>query len=139
MTGEEMKPKDEQASMPSGGGQYAEVRSGLDPKIAAFLAYFLGLIGGIVFLLIDKDNKFVRFSALQSIFFSVALIIVWVVYTVVASIIGVIPILGAIIDFILWAAIALAGLVVWIMLMVKALKGETYKLPVIGDMAEQRA
>ena len=41
--------------------------TGLDENVAGLLCYILGWITGIVFLVIEPDNKFVRFHALQSI------------------------------------------------------------------------
>jgi uncharacterized membrane protein len=122
-TKEEQKP-----SQPRG--------TGLDPKLAALLSYVLGWITGLIFFLIEKD-KYVRFHALQSIFFSIATFVVWLGYVIVAIIFSFIPIIGAIISLLLWLTIGIGCFVLWIMLMVKAYQGERYKLPLLGDWAEQ--
>ncbi len=112
--------------------------TGLDPKLAAFLSYLFGIIGGIVFIVIEKDNRYVKFHAWQSIAFSVAYFVAWIAYSIIAAILGHIPVLGWLIDLALGAVISIGGLVAWIILLIKAFSGEEYKLPFIGDFAEQR-
>src|SRR5690625_209800 len=97
----------------------------LDQNVAGLLCYLGTVITGIIFLIIEKKNKFVRFHAMQSICFFVA---IWVV----TFVLGFIPFLG-------WALsglISLAGIIGWIVLMVIAYNNEYYKLPVIGNLAE---
>lgn len=102
--------------------------TGLDPKVSGLLCYFLGFVGGIVFYAISKD-KFVRFHAMQSIFLSIAIAIVYAVLTVLLV---VIPFL-----FFVSRIIYLGVIAIWIIMMVKAYNGEKYKLPLIGDLAEK--
>jgi uncharacterized membrane protein len=83
---------------------------------------------GIIFLLLEKDNKFVRFHAIQSI-------VVFGAYTVLAIILNFIPVIGWIINLLL----GIAAFVFWIVLMVKAYQGQIYKLPVAGDIAERNS
>lgn len=109
--------------------------SGLAPNIAAALSYVLGLITGIVFILIEKEDQFVRFHAWQSILLSVALIAL----SIAISIVAIIPILGWIIAFIFAIVYPLVVLVLWVLLIVKAFQGAKWKLPYIGDMAEKYA
>ncbi len=112
--------------------------TGLDPKLAAFLSYLFMLIGGIVFVVLEKDNRYVKFHAWQSIAFSIAYFVAWVAFTIIAGILGHIPVLGWLIDLVLGAVISIGGLVAWIILLIKSFSGEEYKLPFIGDFAEQR-
>lgn len=101
--------------------------AGLAPNIAGALCYLGGFITGIVFLLVEKENRFVRFHAMQSIVVSVALI-------VVSIILGFIPILG-------WAVgllLNLAGIVLWVMLMIKAFQGEEWEVPFVGKIAREQ-
>ncbi len=60
----------------------AAAGSGLTPNVAGALAYLVGVITGILFLVIDpfKTDRFVRFHAFQSIFFNVAWIVFWIVW-----------------------------------------------------------
>jgi uncharacterized membrane protein len=94
------------------------------------------IIPAIVFLVIEPFNKkrFVRFHAFQSIFFSVA----WIVIDIGVTIIGHIPFLGWATLF-LWPLVSLVLFVIWLILLLKAYQGQMFKLPVIGDIAEQQA
>lgn len=100
--------------------------TGLDENVAGLLCYVLGWVSGLVFILLEQENKFVRFHAFQSI-------IVFGVLTVAISILSWIPIIGG---FLAWL-ISLLCLVLWIVLMVKAYQGTRYKLPWSGDLAER--
>jgi uncharacterized membrane protein len=95
---------------------------GLDKNIVAAATYLLGWLTGVVFFIAEKDDKDIRFHALQSIMFF-----------------GLITILGMVpfINLILSPFLILIGLVGWIVLIVKAYQGEKFKLPVIGDYAEK--
>ena len=98
--------------------------SGIQPNVAALLAYVLGLITGLIFLLIEKENTFVRFHAMQSIGFSVVMFIVGLVLSVV-------PVLVLVLNLIC--------IVLWVVLMVQAYQGQWFKLPIIGDIAAKQA
>ena len=106
----------------------AKTSTGLEENIAGLLCYVLGWISGLVFFLIEKENKFVRFHALQSI-------IVFGALSLASFILGWIPIIGGFIKWIIWVL----ALILWIVLMVKAYKGEKYKLPWAGNLAEKNA
>jgi uncharacterized membrane protein len=101
--------------------------TGLDANIAGALSYVLGPITGILFFVLEKESKFVKFHAMQSIITFLGLFVVSVV-------LGFIPILGWIVAIFL----QLAALILWLVLMFKAFQGEKFKLPVIGDMAEKQ-
>ena len=108
--------------------QSEESSLGLDPKLAGLLTYLFGFVTGILFLVLEKKNSFVRFHAYQSTVTFLAIFVLNVV-------LGVIPVLGTLAS----AIIGLASLVLWVLLMVKAFQGERFKLPMVGDMAEDRA
>ena len=108
--------------------------TGLSENVAGLLCYVLGWISGLVFLLIEQENKFVRFHAVQSIVTFGSIMIV----SIVLSILGLIPYLGVIFD-IVNGIIGLLAFVLWIVLMVKAYQGTKYKLPWAGDFAEKRS
>jgi uncharacterized membrane protein len=105
--------------------------TGLAENVAGLLCYVLGWISGLVFLLIEQENKFVRFHAIQSIVTFGSITVV----SIVLSILGIIPYLGVVFDIANWILVALA-FVLWIVLIVKAAQGELYKLPVAGHIAE---
>jgi uncharacterized membrane protein len=102
--------------------------TGLAENIAGLLCYVAGWISGLVFFLMEKENKLVRFHAMQSI-------VVFGVLTVASFILGWIPVIGAILTWIIWVI----GVVLWIVLMVKAYQGAKFKLPWAGNLAEKWA
>ncbi|NJE62562.1 DUF4870 domain-containing protein [Thermococcus sp. 21S7] len=99
---------------------------GMDENVEGLLAYVLGWFTGVIFLLLEKESDFVRFHAMQST-------ITFLGLTIVAFILGFIPVIGAIIGGLLW----IVGLIFWILGMVKAYQGERYKFPIVGNLAEQ--
>jgi uncharacterized membrane protein len=103
--------------------------SGIQPNLAALLTYLLGFITGILFyFFLEKENKFVRFHAMQSIVVSAAFFVAQIV-------VGIIPVLGWVLSFL----IGIAGFILWIVLMIKAYQGEYFKLPIAGDIAEKNS
>jgi len=102
--------------------------SGLEQNLAGALCYVLGWLTGIIFLVIEKDNKFVRFHAWQSI-------IVFGAISVIQIILWIIPIIG----WILGILLSIVTFILWIFLMYKAYQGQTYKLPVAGNIAEKNS
>lgn len=100
--------------------------TGLQPNVAAALSYLLGILTGIIFFVIEKDNRFVKFHAMQSI-------LVWAAVFVAYIVLMFIPIIGWIIALFLWIGV----LVLWLLLMWKAYQVEWFKLPILGDMAEK--
>lgn len=107
--------------------------TGIEPNVAAMLSYlFLGL-GGLIFYLTEKENKFVRFAAMQSIVLGVSLLALQIVYTVILMPFA---LLGLGIIFRLIATvISLGVLAIWIMLMIKSYNGKEWELPIIGKIA----
>ena len=101
---------------------------GLDANVAACLSYVLGLITGIIFYVLEKENKFVKFHAMQSI-------VVFGAVFVLGIILPFIPVIG----LILLPIVYIGSIVLWILLMVKAYQGETFKLPIAGDIAEKNS
>ena len=102
--------------------------TGIQPNVAALLSYLAGFITGIIFYIIEKENKFVRFHAMQSIIvfgFLFALILV----------LGIMPVIGWFLLPIAW----ILNLILWIVLMIKAYKGERFKLPIAGELAEKNS
>ena len=100
--------------------------SGMNQNIAGLLCYVAGWITGLIFFLIEKENRFVRFHAMQSI-------ITFGGLTVLSIALGMIPF----VNLVLLPILGLLQLILWIVLMVKAYQGQLFKLPVIGDMAEK--
>jgi uncharacterized membrane protein len=106
---------------------------GLEENIAGLLCYVLGWITGIVFLVLEKENKFVRFHAMQSIAtFLPLMIIAWIIGWIIMWIPFVGWAIGGLISTLIWILV----LILWLILMFKAYQGELYKLPIVGDFAE---
>lgn len=112
--------------------------TGLDANIAGALSYFFGLLSGAVFFAIETESRFVKFHAMQSMLASVAAIVLWIVYMVLATILLHIPILGWIVMLLMWTGLALGMLGLWLFCMFKAFQGDRFKLPYIGDVAEKQ-
>jgi uncharacterized membrane protein len=107
---------------------------GMQDNVAGMLAY-ITIIPAIIFLVMEpyNRNRFIRFHAFQSIFFAVAWTALWIAMGIIAHI----PFLGWL-TILLWPLVGLAGLIIWILLLVKANAGQMYKLPFIGDLAEKQ-
>jgi len=104
----------------------AKSSTGLEENVAGLLCYVLGWVSGLVFVLIEKESKFVRFHAMQSIY-------VFGTLMVAAIIIGWIPVIG-------WVISRLIGVVafaLWVILMIKAYQGVQFKIKWAGDYAER--
>ncbi len=99
---------------------------GIDENIEGLLCYILGWVTGIVFLVVEKENRFVRFHATQSLVTFLPLFVALVIF-------GAIPLIG----WFFYGLVSILGLILWLLLMFKALKGERYKLPLVGRYAEQ--
>ena len=102
--------------------------TGLTENVAGLLCYIFAWVRGIIFLLIEPENKFVRYHAMQSI-------IVFGVLSGIGIIFGWIPFIGFAISWI----VGVVGFILWVVLMFKAYQGEKYKLPWAGNLAEKWA
>ena len=119
--------------------------TGLDDNIAALLTYIFGWVSGLIFFLIEKDSKLVRFHAMQAILFNVLVIVVLIIFWIVFGILFVILAqiseaiggLAGILGLLLWLAFAVAVLGGVILCMVRAYQRKFFKLPIIGNMAEK--
>ena len=122
---------------------------GLDGNVAAALGYPIGIIA-IICLIMEKENRFVRFHALQSILlhvgFFVVAIAVWII-GVILAIAGMAAAaatnsgaLGGIVGMLfglVWLVMIVGYLGGLIYAAVKSYGGNEFKLPVIGNMAEK--
>lgn len=119
--------------------------TGLDENIASLLAYLFQWLGGLIFFLIEKDSRLVRFHAMQSILLSgvfwVALIGLWIISFVLAIILGQISgLLGSlvwILTTLLELVVCIGALIGVILCMIKAYQNQYFKLPVLGNFAEK--
>lgn len=122
------------------GGPNVQASSGLTSNIAAALAYALGLVTGIIFLVLEpyKRDRFVRFHAMQSILFCVAAIAFSIAWSILVNIL---------INISAWTAVALTpiGLLIslgfflfWLFLMYQAYSRREFRIPFIGAIAEKQ-
>lgn len=136
----------DQPAQPAQSGQPAPAPApvaagGMEDNIAGLLCYVVGFITGIIFLVIAPYNQrpFVRFHAFQSIFFNVAYIVIYIVLIILS---GIFSFISPALAGVFWALTMLVGLaafVVWILLMYKAYSNAKFKLPIIGQIAENQA
>ena len=92
----------------------------LEPNVAGALAYLLAPFTGILFLVIEKENKFVRFHAMQSILFGIAAFAITIISNILAPL------------------VSIASFVLWLFLMWKAYSNIEYELPVLGKIAREQ-
>jgi uncharacterized membrane protein len=133
---EEEKARIEAREQLEGGKQTAEGKTGttgMDQNVAGLLCYLAGWLTGLIFLLVEKENKFVRFHAMQSIAIFGGLSVAWVVFFILAFI----PWIG-ILFLILWIIILICVFILWIILMVKAYQGQIFKVPIVGQFAAKQ-
>lgn len=117
-----------------------------EPNAAkAFLAYLFGWLGGLIIFLTEKEDRFLRFHALQSLLWNA---IFWIVLVCLLVVFMTMGILGqnnivfrlisllSLLALIVWT---LGNFYIWVRLMISSLKSEWYKVPVLGDKAEQIA
>lgn len=106
----------------------AKSSTGMDENVASLLTYVLGLFTGIIFLVIEKESKLVRFHAFQSILISA-------VFIILNMVLGFIPIIGWLISLLL----SPVSFILWLVLLYQAYQGKWFKLPIIGDYAEEQS
>ncbi len=100
----------------------AGTSTGLDERVAALLCYVVGWVSGLVFFMLEKDNKFIRYHAMQSI-------ITFGVLSIALAILSQV-------SFIAWIAWPLTIALI-VVLAFKAYQGEEYKLRWAGDLARR--
>ena len=119
--------------------------TGLDENVAALLSYVATWVSGLIFFLIEKNSRLVRFHAMQSILlfgvFIVGEVAIWIVSFILAIILGYI---SGLLGTLAWALMSLLGFVLfiaaligWIVCMIKAYQFQYFKLPVLGNFAEK--
>jgi uncharacterized membrane protein len=103
--------------------------TGLDANLAAALSYLVGFVSAVVFLLVEKENRFVRFHAMQSLLTFGGITVLWLLFNAV-------PLLGIVLGVVV---IVPVSAILWLVLMFKAYQGEEFKLPIVGPIAAERA
>jgi uncharacterized membrane protein len=108
----------------------------LSEPIAGALAYFT-FIPAIVFLVLEpyKKNRFVRFHSLQCLLLWLAGILLAIALKLAGLLLFIIPVAGPLLVLLLSMVVGLAAVAIWLVLVVKAFQGVTFRLPLLGDFA----
>ena len=113
--------------------------TGMQANVAALLSYVLGWLTGLIFFLLEKDNKFVKFHAMQSMIVFGALFVLQIGIGMFIWIFAMMR-LGFMIPVIsfITGLLYIISFILWVILMTKAYQGEMFKLPIAGDIAEKQ-
>ena len=125
--------------------QAGKSSTGLDENVAALLSYIFGWISGLIFFLMEKDSRLVRFHAMQSILLNVSAlvfgIVLWIAWIVVAVVLAMISEMAASLVSLLFGLMIFVfyiGLLIGVVLcLIKAYQKQYFKLPIIGNFAEK--
>ena len=101
----------------------------MDENVAGALAYALGWISGAALLVLEHENRYVRFHAMQSVVVFGTLCVLWYVGPSIVLV-------GWLLSFIVLPPLSVA---LWLFLLYKAYTGERYKLPIAGEFAERHS
>jgi uncharacterized membrane protein len=108
--------------------------TGMDPKVANLLAYLFSWLGGLIFWLMEKENRFVKWNALQSLILGAIGFVAFMLFSVI---LGWIPYVG-------WFFFSWFGWVIWLILEVLAIiciimgfSGKTFRIPGISKLADK--
>jgi uncharacterized membrane protein len=126
--------------MPGGGQPPGPL--GLQPNVAGLLAYApccIGLIMSIIFIVVEKSNRFVKFHAWQGLFFHLIVAVIGILNSILGTVLGQISGVLSLLSTLFGLVIFLASLGASIFLMVKAYGNEMTKLPLLGDLAEKQS
>jgi uncharacterized membrane protein len=104
-----------------------KIPAGIRASRAGWLSYLGGWVTGLIFLLLKREDRLVRFHAMQSLIFFGTM-------SLVTAMFSYIPFLSSIGD-----GLGFVSFICWIVLIVKTARGRYYKLPIIGDYAEKWA
>jgi len=135
------------AGGPPSGAPGGKTSLGLDSNVGAMLCYIanflccLGVILSIVFLVTEKENRFVKFHALQALFLVAAQIVVGIIVSILGFLLNFaldtagLGLLSFFVILGLRLILLLIFVIVWLVAGIKAYGGQWYKLPFIGDLA----
>lgn len=113
--------------------------TGLAPNVAGALAYVLGPLTGVIFLVLEKENRFVRFHAAQAVTVGVVVIALSIVLSILTSILAFIPVLGWIVAVLISVVMGVGSFILWLVLMWRAYNGQEWEVPIAGRFARRIA
>ena len=125
--------------------QSGKSSTGLDENIASLIAYLAGWVSGLIFFLIEKSSRLVRFHAMQAILLDAVIIVLAIVVAVVIAILviilgqisGALASIASLLSGLLWLVLVVGILLVKVLCLIKAYGGTMFKLPIIGNYAEK--
>jgi uncharacterized membrane protein len=119
----------------------AAAGTALTPNIAGALAYSLGIITGVLFLVLEpyRRDRFVRFHAMQSILYFVAAVAFNILWRIMIGILMSISGWIAIVSFPIRMLISLGLFGLWLFLMFQAYSQREFSLPILGAIAKKQA
>ncbi|WP_049903845.1 DUF4870 domain-containing protein [Halococcus agarilyticus] len=137
-------------SVEAEGTAVGENKSGLDSNVAGTLSYLFGFVSGLIFYLIEKEDRFVRWHAAQSMAFSGLLTVTYIALTFLGTVVSVVTFSGSTGGFLagslfslilglVWLVAGVGGFVAWAYMMIKTYQGETVRLPVAASIADRLA
>lgn len=115
--------------------------AGLEPKVAACLCCIFPIVGSIIFLVLEKKDKFVRFWAMQSLLFGILAFAAAVVFFFAYLILGHMPFVGGMMRLLLGAAywlFRIGWLIGYVICIVKAFSNVEWELPILGKIAREQ-
>ena len=113
--------------------------TGLDPHIAAMLAYLGWWITGVIVFVLEQENRYVRFHAMQAILAFGSLSAIGASLVAASLVTLFVSSEGFQVLMVAAQALLLAGFVAWVVCLGKAYGGERWKLPLVGPIAERIA
>ncbi|MGV3532421.1 MAG: DUF4870 domain-containing protein [Chthoniobacteraceae bacterium] len=116
--------------------------TGLPANIAAALSCIFTLVGGVVFLVLERKDRFVRFYSMQSIILGTVALLVWISVEVVDFIFRHIPLIGGLLHWLLYAlnsVFSLVWIAVYLIVIVQAFRGKEWQIPYLGKLARRQS
>ena len=119
--------------------------TGLDENVAGALSYVLGVLTGVLFFVLEKDNEFVRFHAAQSVVVFGGLLVASFGVSILSTLLTTMMVgaggffvfgLLSLVISLVWFVVAVTGFGLWVYLMVRAYQGETPRVPVAAGIAD---
>ena len=119
----------------------AQGKVGAFPESVAGALAYVSFIPAVIFLVLDPYNKnrFVRFHSVQCLLLWAATAALAIALKLASVVLFIIPVLGPLLVLLVSMVVGLAAVVIWFVLVIKAFQGEMFKLPMLGDLAEQYA
>jgi uncharacterized membrane protein len=115
--------------------------TGLPRNVAAALAVMIPLVGGLVFLVLEKRDRLVRFYSIQSIVLGALIAVALVIRMLIVWIFAPVPLLGDalvhVVNFV-YGLFALAWLVVYLIALAMAFRSREWAIPYLGAVGRRR-